>query len=82
MTEWEHYRDFADWGHTTQDSGHGRKEARRCIALACPQDEPFAAWAGMQTMVMVELMRQTGDGVASEKRFYISSLAPDAAQLA
>jgi hypothetical protein len=36
----------------------------------------------MQTMVMVELMRQTGDGVASEKRFYISSLAPDAAQLA
>jgi len=81
VTEWEHYRDFADWGHTTQGSGHGRQEARRCIALACPQGAPFDTWAGMQTMVMVESMRQTDDGVSSEKRFYISSLEPNSKKL-
>jgi predicted transposase YbfD/YdcC len=82
VTEWRHYQDFADWGHTTEDSGHGRHEKRRCIALACPSGEPFEAWAGMQTMAMVESMRQTAEGVASEKRYYVSSLPPDSEELA
>jgi predicted transposase YbfD/YdcC len=76
------YKDFGDWWHTTQGSGHGRQEQRRCIALACQQEVPFDAWKGLRTMAMVESMRQTENGVSSEKRFYISSLAPDPEKLA
>jgi predicted transposase YbfD/YdcC len=36
----------------------------------------------MKTIAMVESMRQMNDGVASEKRYYISSLAPDSEELA
>lgn len=52
VTEWKNYKDFAHWGHATQGSGHGRREQRRCIALACPQGAPFDAWKGMRTMAM------------------------------
>jgi predicted transposase YbfD/YdcC len=82
VTEWRHYKDFSNWGHATQANGHGRHEERRCIALACPQGEPFDAWTGMKTMAMVESMRQTEDGIALEKRYYISSLLPDSEKLA
>lgn len=82
VTEWRHYQDFASWGHTTDERGHGRQETRRCIALACPQGEPFDAWAGMQTMAMVESMRQTEEGVSTERRYYVSSLPPDSEELA
>lgn len=82
VTEWLNYKDFATAGHATQEKGHGRMEARRCVALASTQLNNTEAWAGMQSVVMVESMRCTGDQCASEKRFYISSLAPDSEQLA
>jgi predicted transposase YbfD/YdcC len=82
VIEWSHYKDFANWGHTTEESGHGRQEVRRCIALACPQGQPFDAWNGIRSIAMVESMRQTNDGATSEKRFYISSLPPDSDKLA
>lgn len=82
VTEWKNYQDFASWGHATQESGHGRREQRRCIALACPKEAPFDAWKGLRTMAMVESMRQTESGVSSEKRFFISSLASDSEKLA
>lgn len=82
VTEWLHYRDFAEWGDVANDAGHGRVERRRCIALACPAGEPFDAWAGMKSVVMVEATRQTAQGVTTEQRYYVSSLGPDAHQLA
>lgn len=82
VTQWENYKDFADWGHATQEAGHGRIEMRRCVALACPSGGAYAAWAGMQSVAMVESMRQTAQDVTVEKRYYISSLAPDSQQLA
>jgi predicted transposase YbfD/YdcC len=82
VTEWRNYKDFPTWGHRTDGKGHGRTEARRCIALACPDWENLVAWVGMKSVAMVESMRQTGDTVTSEKRYYISSLDPDSEKLA
>lgn len=82
VTEWTHYQDFANWGHATEGRGHGRTEKRRCVALASTQASPFEAWAGIKSVVMVESLRQTDSGVTSEKRYLISSLAPDSVSLA
>lgn len=43
MTEWEHYADFAGWGHVIEGAGNGCVEWRHCLALACPQRGPFDA---------------------------------------
>jgi len=82
VTQWENYADFADWGHATEDAGHGRNEMRRCVALACPADATFAAWAGMKSLVMVEAVRQTAEDVTADKRYFVSSLPPDSQRLA
>jgi len=82
VAEWLNYQDFSTWGHSTNEKGHGRTERRRCVALACAQLENIDAWAGMKSVVMVESMRNTGDTHTSEKRFYISSIAPDSEKLA
>ncbi|HEX7643150.1 MAG TPA: ISAs1 family transposase [Burkholderiaceae bacterium] len=82
VAEWQNYVDFSDWGHVTEDAGHGRRERRRCIALPCPAGAPFDAWAEMKSVVMVESARRTGDKTTVEKRYYVSSLPPDAKRLA
>lgn len=82
VTQWRHYENFADWGHVTEGSGHGRVEWRRCVALACPPGKPFAAWAGMQSVIMVEAVRQTTQSVTAQTRYFISSLPPDEKRLA
>ena len=70
------------WGDVDGNAGHGRAERRRCIALACPARAPFDAWPGMKSVVMVEATRQTADGMTTEKRYYVSSLPPEARRLA
>jgi predicted transposase YbfD/YdcC len=82
VTQWRNWRDFDEWGHATQEAGHGRSEERRCLALPCPRGGACEAWAGMQSVVMVEAIRETANDVSVEKRYYISSLAPDSKQLA
>jgi len=66
VTEWEHYADFDDWSHVTQGVGHGRIEWRRCLALACPLDGAFDAWAGMKSVVMGEAVRQADEAVTAQ----------------
>ena len=83
QTEWQNYTEFDQMGHVTKDAKHGRKERRRTVALACPSDAaPYDAWAGLQSVVMVETMRQTNDNVTAEKRYFLSSLLPDSKHLA
>jgi predicted transposase YbfD/YdcC len=82
VTEWKNYKGFASWGCRTKDKGHGRVETRRCVALACDHWESSDAWAGMKSVVMVESIRQADKKCSSEKRYYISSLAPDSGKLA
>ena len=82
VTEWHNYQHFSSWGHRTEEQGHGRVETRRCVALACDHWENIEAWAGMKSVTMVESVRQSDAGFSSEKRYFISSLAPDSEKLA
>lgn len=64
------------------DCGHGRVERRRCSVIADTSlVEKAAEWAGLRSLVRVEAERYhkaTGK-TEQETRYYISSLAPDAA---
>jgi predicted transposase YbfD/YdcC len=69
--------------HREVEKGHGRIETRRCIAsdILTRWQQP-ALWPGMRSIVMVEATREIGDTVATERRYYVSSLPPDAAHIA
>jgi predicted transposase YbfD/YdcC len=66
------------------DKGHGRIETRRCVASDILADLPFERelWAGLRSIMMIESTREIGQDVTTERRYYVSSLPPDAAQLA
>lgn len=81
-TEWLNYKTFASWGHHTEVKGHGRTEGRRCVTLACDHWDNIEAWAGLKSVTMVHSLRRSDKGFSSEKRYYISSLAPDSEKLA
>jgi len=82
QTQWRNYEGFSNWGVRSQESGHGRIDTRRCVALPCDDWEGIEAWAGLKSVVMIESIRQTDNGVSSEKRYYISSLGPDSKKMA
>jgi predicted transposase YbfD/YdcC len=82
VTEWLNYKEFSNWGHGTEEKGHGRVQTRRYVALACDNWELIEAWAGMKSVTIVESLRQTDTECTSEKRYYISSLAADSEKLA
>jgi predicted transposase YbfD/YdcC len=65
--------------HEEADKGHGRVETRRVwvtddIAWFTGKDR----WPGLRTWVAVECERTTGDHTSVERRYFISSLPPDA----
>lgn len=66
---------FACYAETT-DVGHGRKEVRR---LWASEDLDWlvqkGAWAGLQSVVMIESERHVGDTVSRQRRYFISSLS-------
>jgi len=79
-------RDFRDLAHTTAetvDGDHGRIEIRRAWAtddVAWLTDR--RRWAGLRSVLRVDSERTVGPHTSRESRFFISSLAPDAAHLA
>lgn len=63
----------------TLDKGHGRIETRRCVALAVPDYIPeIKRWPGIKCIARIEAVRESGGKVASEVRYLIGSMAPDA----
>jgi predicted transposase YbfD/YdcC len=80
------FRDVANDFHQTIDKDHGRLEIRRHWTISEPEFitflDPQAKWAGLRSIGMVEAQRTMGDQVTSETRYYISSLAGDAAEFA
>jgi predicted transposase YbfD/YdcC len=71
--------------HKTVNKGHGRLEIRECWVF-----EPAAwsdyfrtldKWAGLQSVVMIRSQRQEGEKVTSETRYFITSLAAQAAKI-
>lgn len=68
---------------TQVDKGHGRLETRRywqSDRLAWFADRE--KWAGLRSVGVVEATRQVGDQTTVERRYYLSSLPLDVAQLA
>lgn len=67
----------------TIEKDHGRLEIRRCYVfdqLRC-LDRP-ERWPDLASFAVVESQRTIGDKTTCERRFYLSSLAPDAEKLA
>jgi predicted transposase YbfD/YdcC len=63
----------------TIDKKHGRIESRRYIVLPLMYLPQFKLkWKGLQSIAMVESKREISGKVSIEKRYYISSLKPDA----
>ena len=67
--------------HATCEKNHGRIETRLVLALSSDYLEGVNAWAGLKSMIMVESIREMGEKITSERRFYISSLPPDSKQI-
>ncbi len=72
--------------HETLDKGHGRIERRQCWTIADPAViaylDPAGAWPGLRSVAMVTAERTIGPTVTRETRYYLSSLAGEAAVLA
>jgi predicted transposase YbfD/YdcC len=67
----------------TIESGHGRKDSRRIYSLEAPEWlRNKEQWSRLSSLIMVEATREVNDQVSAEKRYYISSLTPDAEQAA
>lgn len=78
----ETFRDTRCDQDETVDGGHGRIELRRVFAsddIDWLADKPY--WKELRSVVMVESERSVGDKTSFERRYYLSSLAPDAALL-
>jgi len=68
--------------NTEVDGGHGRVETRRCVVTSDIEWlDGKDDWAGLKSICMVESIREIKDESSYERRFYISSLAPDAKEI-
>lgn len=85
---WCAVREERTFGYTietnrTIDKGHGRIEERTCWHVAV-SPERFAEghlWKDLRSVAMIEAIREVGERVSTEVRYYLSSLAVNAAQL-
>jgi len=67
----------------TNESGHGRQETRRVYSLEAPEWlHNKEEWSRLSSLIMVEARRELNDQVSVERRYYISSLTPDAQRAA
>ena len=67
----------------TSESSHGRQETRRIYSLEAPEWlYTKEKWRNLNSLVMVEAKREVNGKESIERRYYISSLAPNAKQAA
>ena len=65
------------------DKGHGRIETRKCyVTSQIDWLKTNHKWSGLKTIAMIEETREIGAKKSCERRFFISSLPPDAKQIA
>jgi predicted transposase YbfD/YdcC len=78
-----HTANLAVSTHQTVDGEHGRIETRRYWSIAAPDWLPgFADWRDLRSVGLVEVRREINGQVTTQCRYYLSSLAVDAIQLA
>lgn len=68
--------------HQQIEKGHGRIETRRCVATEIGWQRKSQRWPGLRSIVMLESTREIGESVTTERRYYMSSLPPDAPRIA
>lgn len=69
--------------YETSESGHGRRERRRVLSLGAPEWlRNKEQWRDLNSLIMVEARRQVNNQASLERRYYISSLEPDAKRAA
>jgi predicted transposase YbfD/YdcC len=72
--------------HERTEVHHDRLERRRCRGIGAPAYlayiDPDRRWANLTSVVCITSTRRVGDTTTTEDRHYLSSLPPDAAQLA
>lgn len=67
----------------TIERGHGRKETRRVMSVEAPDWlTNKGEWRDLHSLIMVESVRQERERISKEKRYFISSLPPDASRAA
>lgn len=72
-------------GFTSEDRGRGRRETRRCWAWGGDLGEWLEGAGdseGLQSVAAVELEREEKGETTIDRRYFLSSLAPDAGKLA
>jgi predicted transposase YbfD/YdcC len=69
--------------HQSVEKDHGRIETRRCL---CSDQLGWLAdrgqWSALRSVAVVEAERTLGERTTRERRYYLSSLPPDALELA
>lgn len=67
----------------TIDKEHGRIEQRTCwqVGLLPERFSEGSLWKDLRSVVMVEAIREVGEEVSHEVRYYLSSLAVDAVRM-
>jgi predicted transposase YbfD/YdcC len=61
------------------DAGHGRIETRKCwVSDELDWLEQKAEWLGLNTIAMIEEIREFGEKTTKERRFFLTSLPADA----
>ena len=69
--------------YETVEQGHGRRETRRVLSVAAPEWlGKKETWQDLRSLVMVEAKREVNGQSSTERRCFISSLAPDAKRAA
>ena len=68
--------------YRTVNKGHGRIETRECWTTSDPEYLKYIAtladWRGLQSIAMVQAVRQTGEHTTTSRRYFISSLETNA----
>lgn len=83
----EEKTDYAGVTHTsyaTIEKGHGRIEKRNVTAIENNEKidiAEFDKWKGLKSIIMVESTRESGTQSSVERRYYISSLPANAAEI-
>ncbi len=61
------------------DAGHGRIETRRCwVSDKIDWLEQKVEWSGLNAIVMIEEIREFGEKITKDRRFFLTSLPADA----
>ena len=65
-----------------REKDHGRIETRTCWAMTCPDwVEDFALWKDLRSIAVIESTRNINGQISCERRYFLSSLLPNAKQI-